>query len=382
MILVLALAACSERAPAPPASDAGHDAAPDASPDAAPDASSDAGGPLYEWTVTTVDDDGRTDPSIAIGADGVAHVAYYAFPSDLRYATDASGAWVPEIVDDFPDTGGWSSLALADDEIRISYHDYDQGRLVLARGRAGAWATETVDTGPRGNGRFTSQGLDGAGASHVGFSRGDLAGSDLAYATDASGAWVVETVEADGRSGEQASLRIAPDGVVHLVAIRRDVDGGQVRHATKDGAGWTIETVPLPEGATDAALAIDGARLHLAWTGADDGALHHAWNDGVWSDELVDGGGNARGVALAIDASGALHVAYPRGEVCPGEVCDRGDVFYATNRAGDWRTELVEHQGTTALGLGISIDPDGLPAIVFADQATPAVRIARARRAQ
>lgn len=384
MIALLFLAACSERSPTAPGTDAGSDAAPDAAPpDAGADAGGDAGGPIFRWTVETVDEAGRADPSIAVGDDGALHVAYYAFPSDLRHATDASGAWVPDVVDDVPDTGGWSSVALAAGEMRVSYHDYDQGRLVLARGGPGAWATETIDTGPRGNGRYTAQAIDAHGASHVGFARGDLPGSDLAYATDASGAWVVETVEADGRSGEQTSLGIDSSGALHLVAIRRDLDGGRVRHATRSGTDWTLETVPLSDGALDAALAIDGEVLHLAWSGVNDGALHHAWRDGTdWSDEVVDDAGTARGVAIAIDPAGALQIAYQRAPKCPGGVCDRGDLVHASDAAGTWRIDVVDSKGTSGLTPAIAIAAGGLPVVAFVDQDTPSLRLARATRVE
>ncbi len=372
--------ACTNPAGAP------RDASADASDpvDAAADAASDAGidaatPPLWRWTAETVDGAGRADPSIAVGPDGVVQVAYYAFPSDLRWATNAGGAFAPEIVDDFPDTGGWSSVAIVGTESRIAYHDYDAGRLVLARGSAGDWTTETLDTGPRGNGRYTALAIDAKGAMHVGFARGDLAGSDLAYATDESGAWTVETVDADGRNGEGASITIDDAGTVHLAYIRRDVDGGQVRHASRTGGAWTVETIPLPDGARDVALAsATGGGLHLVWSGVDDGALHHATDGDGWTDEAVDDSGIVRGVALAIGEGTACHVAYHRAPRCPdGEPCDRGDLVHATDASGAWQTEIADAEGATGFTPAIAIAPDGALHVAYVEMDGPSVKHAR-----
>jgi len=368
VIAVFFCLACSEKAPAATS----QDAAPDAAPDAATDAG-DAGDVLHwTWTFETVDDAGRGDPSIAIGDDDTAHVAYYAFPSDLRHAEDGTGAWSAEVVDDFPDTGGWSSVALAGAEERISYHDYDQGRLLVARGAPGAFAIEEVDVGLRGNGSWTSQAIDSAGRSHVGFCRVGVVGDrDLAYATDESGAWAVETVDAEGISLGHTAIAIEPDDTVHLVDVR---DDGSVRHATRTDGAWAIETVPLAEGANDVAIAIaqDG-RLHLVWSGSESGALRHAVRDGDWTDEPLDETGTVRGVALAIAADGALEIAYHRAERCDaGPPCDRGDLVHAhvTETA---ESEVVDGEGATGFTPSIAIGPDGAVQIAYLRQDVPSV---------
>jgi hypothetical protein len=193
---------------------------------------------------------------------------------------------------------------------------------------------------------------------------------DLAYATDEIGAWAAETVDTEGLGGEHAAIAMDREGALHVVHVET---GGVVRHAVRSGAEWAIETVPLPEAANDVSIAAADA-VRLLWSGSDSGALHLASYESGWTDEIVDDTGVVRGVAIAVDADGALHALYHRAERCDaGAPCDRGDLVHASNASGTWHGEVADAEGATGFTPEAAFAPDGSVEVVYLRQDLPAI---------
>lgn len=73
-------------------------------------------------------------PSIALDTSGNAHISYYDNNNyDLKYATNASGAWTTTTVDSTADVGEYSSIAAdTSGTVHISYYDWTNGDLKYA----------------------------------------------------------------------------------------------------------------------------------------------------------------------------------------------------------------------------------------------------------
>ena len=86
--------------------------------------------------------------SLATDASGKVHISYYDYDnSNLKYATNASGAWVTTTVDSDGVVGLYTSIAIDSGvKVHISYYDYDNYDLKYARNASGAWVTATVDS--------------------------------------------------------------------------------------------------------------------------------------------------------------------------------------------------------------------------------------------
>ena len=189
------------------------------------------------WETRVLDGDGYVgnDPSIALAADRVVHLAYYSCGdigmdgcSDgaLRYGRLVDGDFSFDVVDDAGDTGWYSSIALEEGEtdlkIHIAYQSHSEGLLRYAVGGPGAWALETVDD--------------------------------------------------SGAAGEFASLVLAGDRVV---IAYRDEEAGALKLAERTGPGaWTLATVDTGDAGGYASLLLsDGCALACAYHAGPTGAL-------------------------------------------------------------------------------------------------------------
>ena len=155
--------------------------------------------------------------AMAVDGNGYPHITYGG--DHLYYAHYDGNIWHYETVDISPKVGELASLALdAGGKAYISYYDYTNSDLKYATNKSGAWITETVDDSYESNGKYSSLALDAGGNTHISYY--DYTSSDLKYATNKSGAWVTETVE----SGRMYFASIALDvegnarhvGIIHI----------------------------------------------------------------------------------------------------------------------------------------------------------------------
>jgi hypothetical protein len=182
-----------------------------------------------EWISTDIDDMGDVGwyPAIVLDAAGKAYVSYaYIYygsePSDtsmnLRYATNVSGVWVTETVDDTDLVGEYTSIALdSSDKAHISYFDLSNGTLKYATNASGEWECETVDSNGY-VGMYTSIALDSSDKVHISYHgwSTDFTTSYLKYANNTSGYWVAQTVNSGGNVGKYSSIALDSSDNVHI----------------------------------------------------------------------------------------------------------------------------------------------------------------------
>lgn len=242
---------------------------------------------------------------LVLDAAGAAHVAWVReTPREVRYATNATGAWTIEPVDgsllaDAP------CLAIdAAGVAHVAYTGADSYEVRVATREGGAWRVEPL-AGMRAIG--LAMALDTEGATHLVFANPGQGGGAPTHATNASGAWTQQAVGAGYPSGVGSlpSIAIGPDGAIHVAWFV--LDGGLLQYASDATGAFVEETVTVvgtyggsPSVAVDA-----GGRVHLAATASDDwtvsALLHAVRSDGSWNAGTIASG---RGMVIELDADG------------------------------------------------------------------------------
>ncbi|MEW5745763.1 MAG: hypothetical protein AB1805_10055 [Nitrospirota bacterium] len=132
-------------------------------------------------------------PSIRVDSANKVHISYAELDSSmnnsyLKYATNASGSWATAIIESAPYPGVYYSTSLSLDihnKAHITYDkyihdDYLQGGVRYAANATGAWVISAVE-GAFDSLRYPSIAVDKNGAAHI-----SLSGAGLQYATNAA----------------------------------------------------------------------------------------------------------------------------------------------------------------------------------------------------
>jgi hypothetical protein len=165
------------------------------------------------WTVVDVATGAQYANAVALALDGAnnAHLAFH--DSDARdpiYATDVSGVFELETVEDAATFGASPALALAGDEIWVAYYDGDAAHLRAAVRSSGGWQATALDTESAGRGVALAAEPDGT--LHAVY-RATLA-DDLIYGSGTPASWTREIITQAQASG--LSLALAADGTPHV----------------------------------------------------------------------------------------------------------------------------------------------------------------------
>jgi hypothetical protein len=303
--------------------------------------------------------------ALAVDSAGKLHVAYSVVswlpvprtwgPTELRYASNASGSWssLPVVSDFAP----YHRPAIAvDDSARVhmafasatnQFPSYAQS--------ANAWQVEPVSSDAV---RGIALALDDGGTARLVYGHP----SALRYASRATGAWSVTDAPGAGGSTDPA-FGIDSLGQAHVVFL--DSTNQSLRYSTNAGGTWATSVIE-PPGASywySPALAMDGAgAVHAVYYDGAGQDLRYATNkSGAWQATVVDAAGDVGGrPSIAVTAAGVAHVAYLD--------FGNGRLKYATNESGAWRTFVLDNAGGGSIGWGdtaIGIDGTGRITILY-----------------
>jgi len=241
---------------------------------------------------------------------------------------------------------GFHALALdSADRPHIAYFDAHTGSLAYATLAAGPggdmWRYDVIDSGDVG--RNVAIALDSADRPTVSYY--DSAGDALKVATLVGGVWTTETVAEGGNHG---SIAIGPDDQPR---VSYSVES-QLYYAQRSGGLWQIEPVGLPGSlwVTDTSLALDSSgAAHIAYCLDDNiaGHIRYARWAGAnnWIIEPVaDGDMVDSPRALALDSAGRPYLAYRlpvRISIKPYHIDFR--LMLATRTNGVWASEELDY---------------------------------------
>ena len=261
------------------------------------------------WNLSVADSTGTVGQfsSIAVGKDGVPHMAYYdATANDLKHAwgTWASVAgeweWTNEVVDSTGNVGQHTSIAVDDrGALHIVYYSTAKGGILKhAYGpqdritQQWKWiVTEVLDPLSGDAGKYASLAIDSPGRVHVVYF---LSGPNALW--HASGTWNPDSRQWDwatgavdddvGLFGGHGDLAISDDGTLHIAYY--DAANDSLKYAVgahNVGAGlwsWSTEVVDGPQdahvGMFPSIVVHDSGSVYITYYDETNGNLKLAYN--------------------------------------------------------------------------------------------------------
>jgi hypothetical protein len=319
-----------------------------------------------DWSVEVVAAANRlpSATSLALDAGGAVHVAYHdGDADDLVHASNASGAWVRELVDGGLITGTAIGVA-PDGTIHIAYIQWpDCCDPVLARAWTGGgeWSTEVLeDVHDAGT---PTVAIESSGIVHV-FDAWEPVNGDgqVFHFTDAGGQWERSTLDQSG--GPVVSVAVDVDDHLHL-AYDNELDWDFYMSYVNDTGGDWSSTVDID--GRKPSIGVDGSRFsHVCYEpGQSSADLWWTSNaTGEWVGDEIDA--NASACKIAVESGGTSHVGYRD---------DVGSALrYASDAGGAWSSEVVDVGATLDEGPLIALGTDGTTHLVYLDAGAGEVR--------
>ncbi|MCK9307614.1 MAG: PKD domain-containing protein, partial [Methanoculleus sp.] len=282
-----------------------------------------------------------------------------------------SAPFTTATVDPAAGVGSHSSLALdAEGSAHISYYD-QANETVKYAWTDGAWQTEKVVTS---NG-WTSLALDGNGTPHIAYS--NAAGTSLNYMTRQGSNWSETGITPVGSTYPSLVMSSSHGPCVAFQNVPLAIPRFSWYPPGQAGADWpTVQAEPINArtGADHVSLALNSDQQpHISYSTAT--TLKHAWMPTwgapeKWTNESVVSA-NVGWTSMGFDADGHPAIAYYD--------ATSKRLMYAVNDSS-WRTEVVDAAGDVGRYCSLAFNPkdgsDHAPGISYYDATTGSLKYA------
>ncbi len=203
--------------------------------------------------------------------------------------------------------------------------------------------------------------IDYRDAAHIVYQSYDGTDNDVKYATNASGAWVTESVTDDGLNDVDPRLRLDSNGHAHLAWAHWDGRDYEVCYATNRTGAWVIQQLTDNE--------VDDTRPSIAMSespelfGIDAASDTVAWAVGAKGTVLKTTNGGATWTRQASGVDVTLYAVAAADANTAWAVGEEGTVIHTTNGGTTWNPQ---NSGTANTLLGVTAaDADTAWAVGF-----------------
>lgn len=253
-----------------------------------------------------------TATALAIDGQGRVDIVYYEGENyDVRQTTNASGDWVTTVIASEGIVG--EDLTMAKDSqgrLHIAFLDGTRETLVYGVRESDVWTLEDAETNTPGR-PVPSLFMDGLTPLMSFGSYRD----GLFFASRATGSWVKETVASGFDLGGWSSLARDVDGAVHISYHKHIVDNGELRYATNESGAWMTETLDATNNSGwDTSLLERGGVIHITYVSSQpSGDLRYAARDASgWTTSSISASSSYSVNSLVFDPDGKLAVSFKR----------------------------------------------------------------------
>jgi hypothetical protein len=309
--------------------------------------------------------------SLAFDSNSIPYISYYDFGEDnLKLAKKKSSGWEITTLDTGGDTGLYTSLAVrpSDNRIFISYIDASDALVRIIN--SSDWSPKTVaNVSPEG--RYTSIAIDKNGRPGVVYYR--VENAQLVYSYNTSGnSWTTTVLDVAGDVGVSSSLDINASGSPYIGY--GNITSQDLKYAYAFLNIWKKSNI-LASGyyaGQSQSLELDSSgRPQIAYYDAASGDLKLAsWNGSVWELRTVDASANdvGRYVSLVMDGANRPHISYYDATA--------GDLKYAYWNGSSWSIKTILSTGDVGKYTSIDVDSANRPFISFYDATNADLRMA------
>jgi hypothetical protein len=279
--------------------------------------------------------------------------------------------WIIEAVDAIGDVGRNPSLAIDANGIpHIAYTDRTNGCIKYATRVGGVWQTQTVPTPLAGSGsNYPSLVLDSQGRPHIVCSEYVYHGERLGYARWDGTQWVTQGIQQPHRSPWASLALTSADEPRIAVKVYEPDLRYSLHYMAPDGAGWTTTWLANGTyGMNCPALVLDSAdRPRIAYATAQASGLAYVvhWEfDGTnWTYEILSSTAQLfeSNGALVLDSADEPHVAYV-------DNYPNYTLTLAHRSGGSWSYETVTNSTDHP---SLALDASDAPYVAYARAAWP-----------
>jgi hypothetical protein len=265
--------------------------------------------------------------SILIDAAGKVHISYAkqisGSNSGLYYATNASGSWVTSAIN-LEGSGldrGQDNRMVIDSagKLHVVHMDDGPNQMRYSTNASGSWVSENVNPATDVGEHGMDIAVDSTGKVHFAFEQGTVSNKGMAYRSGNSGAWSSVTLIAGHNCGKTA-ICVDSAGKVHIIFNRIIAPDTfpRLQYATNKSGAWVVQTI-YTFTSTPFTHMLDMVidqwdRLHATWYDNTAGHLKYASNiSGAWVVQTPDNTGKVGLRAnIAVGGDGVAHIVYHR----------------------------------------------------------------------
>ncbi len=304
-------------------------------------------------------------PKMAVDSAGYVHLLYrHLEEPGLVYATNASGAWSFERIEDgeFEDMQ-YRIAAGADNRAHITFLTRNPGNNELifhyrvSNGRA--WDESIIAEGSQA-GKYHDLVLDSGGNPHVAYNYD----YSVYYAANAGASWTTELVDTQYYYVDPVALALDANDHAFIAWTRGSYSDGIMRYATNQSGDWVVEDIVASEQrGLDLGVDDDG-RIHIAFMSSKTSLSYVTNESGDWVQSVVDTWPEDSEIppVVAFDADGNFVIGYFRFET----YC-LGSAWCAQRQGEGFIVEVVDQGKTVGANCILELDDQSNPLISYYD---------------